>query len=68
MNEMALDVFERMRRRSSHRQSELRISPGNCIGHNIKVFKILGYSGHYKSFVLSEKRGNSGEENLKSCA
>lgn len=46
------------------KKAELTTSPGNCTGHKMKAFKILGYSGHCKSFVLPEKQANS-EENFK---
>lgn len=41
------------------------INPGNCIGENMKVFKILKYSRSNESSMLSEKLKSS-EENLGS--
>lgn len=38
------------------KQAEHMIGPENHTGHKIKVFKILGYSEHYRSSVLSEAR------------
>lgn len=48
------------------KQGEVMITPGHCIGPNMKIFKILGNLGNYKSSVLSERPESSGEENLKS--
>lgn len=38
------------------KQDEHMISPGNHTGHKMKVCKILGYSGHYRSSALSRSK------------